>query len=179
LAIIRLLGRACGVVGLIGGQALDLAALRQPRSISARRWRQIAERKTGALMTASVMAGGLAGGADAMALGRLRRFGRHLGVAFQLVDDLQDQDGVVRIRGPQLVRAEAQRALHRAISALAPFGSRAAILRQLAADVAARATAVAHVASPSGAWRRRRAQPIPRAGPRRGPRGSTSRPVTP
>ncbi|MET1076185.1 MAG: polyprenyl synthetase family protein, partial [Umezawaea sp.] len=49
---------------------------------------RMAEGKTGTLLALACALGGLAGGADPVRIGHLRAFGGHLGVAFQLVDDL-------------------------------------------------------------------------------------------
>ena len=139
LAIVRALGEACGTAGLIGGQQLDLAAAHAPDAAGEQALRDIARRKTAALITASAVAGGLAGGASAATLARLRRYGRGIGVAFQLMDDVQDGDGLVRPLGAARARREAQRAVATALQAIEPLGARAATLRSLAAWLASTA----------------------------------------
>ena len=138
LEIIRVLGRACGTVGLIGGQALDLEAIRRPRGVTGAALRDVARRKTAALITASVVAGGLAGGATAAQRKRLERYGQHLGLAFQLIDDVHDKDGLARALGANVAGREARRLIERAMAALEPFGRRADTLRQLATQLADR-----------------------------------------
>ncbi|MGH2668163.1 MAG: polyprenyl synthetase family protein [bacterium] len=145
LRIINTLGRACGTVGLIGGQALDLEALRS-QTASAAALREIARRKTAALIAASVTAGALAGlppealakggGADTASLKRLRRYGQDIGLAFQLVDDAHDHDGLARSLGADAAKREAHRLIGRALETLAPFGRRADTLRELAVMLA-------------------------------------------
>ena len=133
LAILRTLGAACGTTGLIGGQVLDLQAISQPRSSTERNLRDIAERKTAALIAASVVSGALAGGAKPDDVKRLRRYGQLIGLAFQLIDDVHDRDGLAQVMGVEAARAEAQRLIVRAVDSLEPFGRNAATLRELAA----------------------------------------------
>ncbi len=144
LAVLHALGVAGGTEGLIGGQILDLAqnTSRQWRDPAGRRWQHtansaenienIAKRKTGALIRASVVAGGLAGGADRTKLARLSRYGERLGLAFQLVDDLHDGDGAVALDGAEPVRQRAVKLIREAIRQIEPLGSRAWLLRALA-----------------------------------------------
>jgi geranylgeranyl diphosphate synthase type II len=136
LAIIRMLGQACGGAGLIGGQVLDLQAISQPRMATERVLREIAERKTAALITASVVAGALVGGAAPQQVRWLARYGGDLGLAFQLLDDVHDREGLARAMGSDRACVEAQRLIARAVKRLEPFGARAQVLRQLAAWLA-------------------------------------------
>ena len=132
LEMIRTVGRACGTAGLIGGQVLDLSVgrLREPQF--PRRLEEIARRKTASLITASVIAGALAGGATIRQLQWLRRYGQRIGLAFQLIDDVHDQEGLAQAMGMGAARAHARRLIVQARDALAPFGTRAQTLRQLA-----------------------------------------------
>ena len=136
LGILRTITEACGTHGLIGGQVLDLQAISQPRSATERTLRDIAQRKTAALITASVIAGGLAGGAGKTALKQLTRYGQQVGLAFQLLDDLHDHDGLAQALGSDAARLETQRLIDRAIQSVAPLGKRAERLRELAAWLA-------------------------------------------
>ena len=132
LPILHEIGSACGTVGLIGGQVLDLQAISQPRSSTERFLRDIAQRKTAALITASVVSGGLAGGGKPDELKRLRRYGHMVGFAFQLIDDVHDRDGLAQVIGIEAARLEATRLIGRAQEALEPFGRRAHTLQMLA-----------------------------------------------
>jgi len=87
----RALARAAGPSALVGGQAEDLAAAAGVAALDEAAVEGIHERKTGALFRAAVGAGARVGGADAATLGRLDRFARAAGVAFQIADDLLDQ----------------------------------------------------------------------------------------
>jgi len=135
-AILRTIGRACGTSGLIGGQVLDLQAISQPRGSTEQTLTDIARRKTGALITASVVAGGLAGGANAEPLKRLTKYGQDIGLAFQLIDDIHDRDGLAQMIGLDEARRQAHHLAARATQALEPLGKRAAGLRDVAAWLA-------------------------------------------
>jgi geranylgeranyl pyrophosphate synthase len=87
-AISTELYRAAGACGMIGGQVLDLEA--EGRSVTLEELDRIHRSKTGALITASAVIGGLAAGADAAAVDTLRAYGREIGLAFQVVDDILD-----------------------------------------------------------------------------------------
>lgn len=84
----RELYRAAGAAGMIGGQVMDLEA--EGRALDAETLTQIHRAKTGALITASVVIGGLAAGGNAGAVEALRRYGEEIGLAFQIVDDILD-----------------------------------------------------------------------------------------
>ena len=85
------LGRAAGWSGLVGGQVLDLSS--EGKKISIRELEGIHRRKTGALLTAAVRCGGIAGEADARQLAALTAYGEKIGLAFQVRDDLLDLKG--------------------------------------------------------------------------------------
>ncbi|MFH1681534.1 MAG: farnesyl diphosphate synthase [Candidatus Eisenbacteria bacterium] len=92
LRILSVVGRAAGAAGMIGGQVLDLAA--EERAIERiEEVEEIHERKTGALIAASVLAGAIAAGAGAEEERGFERYGRKLGLAFQVADDLLDATG--------------------------------------------------------------------------------------
>ncbi len=83
------LARASGTVGgMIGGQVFDLEGERQPPT--AELLDRIHQAKTGALLTASVRMGAICAGADNDQLQALTNYGRHIGLAFQIVDDILD-----------------------------------------------------------------------------------------
>src|SRR5205085_7069879 len=74
--------------GMIGGQVVDLEAEHQKPDLPTLEY--IHRAKTAALITASVVTGGLYGGAAAEQITRLRSFGQNIGLAFQIVDDVLD-----------------------------------------------------------------------------------------
>jgi geranylgeranyl pyrophosphate synthase len=89
-AIALELFRAAGAGGMIGGQVLDLEA--EGRAISIEALREVHQRKTGALIAAACVIGGLAagGGAPHDHLAALRAYGEAIGLAFQIADDVLD-----------------------------------------------------------------------------------------
>ncbi len=90
--MIHLLAEASGTDGMAGGQALDLAAV--ARRLTVEELENIHARKTGALIRASVLMGAIAANeTDARRQARLDRFAQHLGLAFQIQDDILDVEG--------------------------------------------------------------------------------------
>ena len=87
-AVVRELMRAAGAGGMIGGQLLDLEGEGHEMDLAG--LERIHRAKTGALITAAVVLGGLAGGADEERLDALRRYGEAIGLAFQIADDVLD-----------------------------------------------------------------------------------------
>jgi geranylgeranyl pyrophosphate synthase len=79
---------AGGPSGMIGGQVRDLAG--EGLSLSLEEREGIHSAKTGALILASVMMGGIAANADAAQMAALERYGRAIGLAFQIMDDVLD-----------------------------------------------------------------------------------------
>lgn len=80
--------QAAGASGMIGGQVLDLEA--EGRPIALADLREIHRRKTGALITASAVIGAMAAGASSERLDAVRGYGRGVGMAFQIADDVLD-----------------------------------------------------------------------------------------
>ena len=83
-----LLARAAGHSGMAGGQAVDLASIGVALDESA--LQVMHERKTGALLQASVLMGGACGPTDALTWSALADYGAAMGLAFQVVDDILD-----------------------------------------------------------------------------------------
>ncbi len=88
LQIIQIVARAAGPLGMVGGQSLDMAFV--DKDISLEQLRVIHKNKTGALITASLLAGGVAAEASEVELSALKEFGDLIGLAFQVSDDLLD-----------------------------------------------------------------------------------------
>ena len=100
LQALAAVARGAGAWGMVGGQAIDLhAAGKTPdgiagsRGLEAGTLRDMHMRKTGALMQAAVLAGGVLAGADGAEARALEAYGMELGLAFQIVDDLLDVEG--------------------------------------------------------------------------------------
>ena len=86
--IVRTIARASGTVGMVGGQVLDIEGEGKPATLQS--VQAIHAWKTGALITASCEAGALSGGATQTEYEHLSTFGRKIGLAFQIVDDILD-----------------------------------------------------------------------------------------
>jgi geranylgeranyl diphosphate synthase type II len=87
--IIEEIARGTGTVnGMIGGQVVDLEAERSKPNAETLEY--IHRSKTAALITASVVTGGIYASAKSAAVENLRRFGQAIGLAFQIVDDILD-----------------------------------------------------------------------------------------
>ena len=128
------LARAAGSGGLVGGQADDLACAEEDDAAAVE---SIHRRKTAALIEAAVVMGARFGGGDAHAVERLGRFGRAIGLAFQITDDLLDRDtdgasSYVRLRGEEASRERAEALLAEALTQIDGWGERAEPLRELA-----------------------------------------------
>jgi len=107
LEILWEVGKAAGPSGMIGGQVLDLEAEEKPVG-SVEELAGIHRRKTGALLSASVVVGGLAGGITTPQANGLRTYGDRLGLCFQVVDDLLDRTGREEEMGKRLRKDDAQ-----------------------------------------------------------------------
>jgi geranylgeranyl diphosphate synthase type II len=90
--MVAVLAEAAGSLGMVGGQAADVAAEGQA-DVDLPLLQFIHTHKTGALFGASCRLGGVAAGADSDSVRQLGRFGEKLGLAFQIVDDLLDESG--------------------------------------------------------------------------------------
>lgn len=139
---------AAGAENLVGGQAGDLEPPAAPTPLEQVLW--IHARKTAALIRCSLLLGGRLGGLDARTLADLGEAGRELGLAFQAVDDLLDEEAsreelgktpgkdralgkrtLTAVIGAAAARAEAGKRLARAL-ALLPTAEAALPLRALA-----------------------------------------------
>jgi farnesyl diphosphate synthase len=157
LLLTRALARASGVGGMVGGQMLDLAGEgrfgdREPVDVA-----RLQQMKTGALLRFGCIAGALLGQASQQDYRALDDYGRALGEAFQIADDLLDVEGDAAALGKQTgqdaalgkttfvtqlgIEGAKQRVrdlLARADAALAAFGARGEVLRAAARFVAER-----------------------------------------
>lgn len=90
-AMVRRLAAAAGAEGMVGGQFLDLVA--EGTTPDAAGLEAIHRAKTAALLSASCALGGECAGAEPEVVDALAHYGTHLGLAFQIVDDLLDVTG--------------------------------------------------------------------------------------
>lgn len=161
-ALVLALARASGLGGMAGGQMLDLAAEGRfgagaAATLSEADIRRLQAMKTGALLAASVEIGAVLGGATADQRAALAAYGRALGAAFQVADDIldveaspeqlgkataKDQDKgkatLVSALGLDAAKRERDRLSAQAVTALTGFGAEADVLRAAARFAAKR-----------------------------------------
>ncbi|HYT54538.1 MAG TPA: farnesyl diphosphate synthase [Verrucomicrobiae bacterium] len=157
LRLIHELSNAVGIVGLVGGQALDLEAENDPDvDLATVEWIHV--RKSGALILASIRAGAQVAGTEPADLGRITRYGERLGLAFQIADDILDALGQTAAgEGAESARNEPKKAtypsvvgvpqaretlkelLQLCLDELATYGAQAIALKAIARHIVARA----------------------------------------
>jgi geranylgeranyl diphosphate synthase type II len=158
--VIEEIACAIGTQGMVGGQVLDLLAENRPALVAQfgswppdrREGVQLIHRwKTGALIRACVRSGGILSGASPRVLRALTAYGEHLGVAFQIIDDVLDEVGETELLGKDTGRDAASAKLtfpaafgievsrriagahtDLAMDALSAMGGEAGVLRGLA-----------------------------------------------
>lgn len=162
IALVAELARAAGLGGMVGGQMLDLAAEGRfsggtPARLNEAEILELQAMKTGALLRFGCTAGAILGYADRAAREALVHYGRALGQAFQIADDLLDVEGdaaalgkatgkdaahgkatLVGILGREGAHARLDQLVAEADAALQVFGDKAATLRAAARFVAER-----------------------------------------
>jgi len=149
LAAIHILALKAGSQGMIGGQVIDMAS--EGEEVKPETLEYIHTHKTGALIGAAVAVGAVLGGGSPREIRALEEYGRRLGLAFQIMDDLLDVQGEEtqmgkavgkdRARGkatyPALFgiensRRKAEGLVREAVARLDPFNRRANPLREIA-----------------------------------------------
>jgi farnesyl diphosphate synthase len=150
--LVRCLARAAGGRGMCGGQMLDMLAEEAGATLDEPAVGRLQLLKTGRLIEFSAEAGAILGKAPSAQRHALAAYGRDLGAAFQIADDLLDatataeQTGkrtgkdaeagkatLVSLLGLERARLQAERLSEQAINHLDSFGERADLLRALAA----------------------------------------------
>ncbi|MGA9868521.1 MAG: polyprenyl synthetase family protein [Acetobacteraceae bacterium] len=149
------LGLAAGARGMVGGQMIDMLA--EGQALDATQVTRMQALKTGRLIQFSAEAGAILGRAAPVQRHMLAAYGRDLGAAFQIADDLLDIEGtaeelgktagkdaeagkatLVAILGPGRARRQAETLARQAAGHLDSFGERADLLRALADFVVSR-----------------------------------------
>jgi len=149
------LSRAIGSQGMVGGQAIDCDHVGQ--QLSLKELRTMHEMKTGALLKASVLLGGIVAGASSKVRNHLRDYADAVGLAFQVADDIldviadtdtlgktagkdqaQNKPTYVSLMGLEAAQELLQQLVQQAQSALLPIGEGRQTLGVLAHFIAAR-----------------------------------------
>jgi geranylgeranyl diphosphate synthase type II len=157
LRAVSILAAAAGMSGMIGGQVVDLES--QGKKVDAATLDRIHRMKTGALMEAAAYLGALLGGGSDDEIERIAAFGREVGLAFQIVDDLLDVEGdpaalgksagkdikagkatYPSIHGTERARHRADELAEQAIALLSPLGAKADPLAMLARRIVERSS---------------------------------------
>jgi geranylgeranyl diphosphate synthase type II len=95
---IQTIAAAAGGCGMVGGQAIDLLAVGSS-TFDQYSLQDMHARKTGALIRAAAVAGAIMGGGTDESIRAVDDYGRHLGLAFQIVDDILDVEGDLKDLG--------------------------------------------------------------------------------
>lgn len=152
MAALRIIATAAGMGGMVGGQVADLEWAGRQATLTT--VRAIHRRKTGALIEAAARAGGVVARASPVALRALVDYGRSVGLALQIADDIRDAEAPTAITGKasgrdrelgkatyaavlgtRAARNALGREVERALRAVAPLGDRGAFLTALARRV--------------------------------------------
>lgn len=156
LSMLACLSRASGPSGMVGGQALDLAAVNRHLELS--NLEAMHRAKTGALIDASIELGALStGSATAPQLSALRDYSRSIGLAFQVRDDILDVESGTEVLGKRQgadnalnkptytsllglagAKAKLDELHEQSLQALEIFGSRAGCLTEIAHFIVSR-----------------------------------------
>ena len=155
VTLIKALAKAAGLQGMVGGQAMDIKAT--DTDLSLQQLQSMHACKTGAIIRAALTMGGIAADASAEQLSALDAYGGHIGLAFQVVDDILDVEGntqtlgktqgkdseankptYVSLMGLSGAKQESQRLLQQALDALGKFTDTADPLRALAHYIVSR-----------------------------------------
>ena len=98
--VVTELANAIGTFGMIGGQMADVEA--EGRDVTQEEITKIHSCKTGSLICSSVRIGAMLAGADAESLTALSKYGKDIGLAFQIIDDILDIEGSQELMGKKV-----------------------------------------------------------------------------
>ncbi len=99
VSLMTQLAEATGVRGMVGGQAVDVVSSKKHGFVDAQTVKFIHEHKTGKLITLCAKAGAVLAGAGRELTASLEAYGQHLGLAFQITDDVLDLTGDTAVMG--------------------------------------------------------------------------------
>jgi geranylgeranyl diphosphate synthase type II len=155
LDVIREIAVAAGYFGMLGGQVADLQS--EGQAVDAETLQYIHTHKTGAMIIVSVRAGAILSGAGETDVEALSSYGRHIGLAFQIADDILNVEGNQTLMGkgtgsdsgrgkmtyPALMgvaasRTKAEELVESALAAIPHFDDRALPLRMIASYITER-----------------------------------------
>ena len=117
--LLREFSYAVGTFGMVGGQAMELITPREEIDLPTLEGIHI--HKTGQLIKVSCLAGAIVAGADSSEENHILKFGEYLGFAFQIVDDILDGDGYLRLMSAHEAREKANELIEKAKKEVAGF----------------------------------------------------------
>ncbi len=148
MRVVREIAMAAGPQGMVGGQVIDLES--EEKRVDLATLQTMHRAKTGALFRAAVRAGAILAGASEEELAALTTYAEKFGLAFQITDDVLDVIGTaeaigkpvgsdeknhkstyVTLHSVEIAQQMAKETVDEAVSALAMFGERGAVLRDL------------------------------------------------
>lgn len=149
IELVLALGKASGMNGMVGGQMIDMVS--EGKDLSGAEITRLQALKTGRLIQYAAEAGAILGRAPAAQRQAITAYGRDLGAAFQIYDDVLDETAtaeemgktagkdaaagkatMVRILGLEGAKLQAEKLAEQAAAHLEPFGPRADLLKALA-----------------------------------------------
>jgi geranylgeranyl diphosphate synthase, type II len=128
MEMVKVLSHAAGITGMIAGQAADIILSKRNPVIQ----EYIDIHKTGALIAASCKIGAIAGRATKQQSKALYSFGEHIGLAFQLTDDIIDNEATLNILGRKKTFEQAKEITETAKSKIKGHGIKTTRLNQIA-----------------------------------------------
>lgn len=157
LSVISDISEAAGFLGMVGGQIVDIQS--EGKKVGEETLNYIHTHKTGAMITTSIRAGAIISGAGNNEIDALSDYGRHIGLAFQIADDILDVEGnqetlgkdigsdrkrgkvtFPAIFGMEKSRKKARDLVNKALADIAQFDSRAEPLRMIATYIIERSS---------------------------------------
>ncbi len=148
LKVVKEIASAAGPEGMVGGQVIDMES--EGKAVSFDTLQQMHRAKTGALFRAAVRAGAILGGASEEEIEALTVYAEKFGLAFQITDDILDVIGTaeaigkpvgsdlknnkstyVTLHSVEIAQQMAKETVSDAVDALAMFGKRGAVLKDL------------------------------------------------
>ncbi|NLB34935.1 MAG: polyprenyl synthetase family protein [Elusimicrobia bacterium] len=142
IRIIRELTDCLGVSGVAGGQMTELSLSEENPTIE--ELKEIYRGKTGGLISASVKTGAIAGGCPDSEINIFESYGENLGIAFQILDDLDEfikgevrsgEPNIAEIFSPELARDLFREKIALSVTCLEPLGNRAQALKEFSAFI--------------------------------------------
>ncbi len=130
LRLVREIALAAGTSGMIGGQVMDIES--KTGKITLKLLDEIDLKKTGELIKVSCLVGAISSDLDEARETHILKFGEYLGFAFQIVDDIMDNDGYLHFMSEKEARQKAQELINKAKREISGFSGSKTALESLA-----------------------------------------------